>query len=142
MAETVLGFDFGRRRIGVAVGETLTGSARALATLPVHGGTPPWNRLESLVAEWRPARLVIGIPLHLDGGESALADAARHFAAELERRTGRAVSLWNEALSTEAAKASLNERSRKARGRRDRELLDAEAARTILAGWLNESRDG
>jgi putative pre-16S rRNA nuclease len=141
VAETVLGFDFGRRRIGVAVGETLTGSARPLKTVQVRHGTPPWSELELLVSDWRPARLVIGIPLHFDGGESATAAAAREFAAELERRTGKPVTLWNEALSTEEARMNLDERRNGKTRPGDRDLLNAEAARTILAGWLDENRN-
>lgn len=141
MAATVLGFDFGRRYIGIAVGQTLTGSSRALKTLPVPAeGALPWRDIETLCEEWQPSRLVVGLPCHLDGSEGALAKAARDFASELERRTRCAVSLWNEALSTEAAREALAEDRRHGNARRGgKARLNAEAARTILAGWLEQA---
>ena len=138
-----MGFDFGRRRIGIAVGETLTGSARPLATLRVSAhGVPPWDELEALVATWRPARLVVGLPCHLDGREAPLAVAAREFAEQLGRRTNCRASLWNEALSTEAARASLATGRQSGARRTDRDRLNAEAAREILSGWLAEPEHG
>lgn len=138
MAGTVIGFDFGKRRIGVAVGDTLTRAARALKTVRMHDGEPPWKELAALVADWRPARLVIGIPYRLDGSEGPLAGAARSFAAELSRRTGCSISFCNEALSTEAARSGLREDGRSTA---DRDRINAEAARVILESWLRERRD-
>lgn len=142
MAETILGFDYGRRRIGVAVGETLTGAARALTTVTVaRSGEIPWREIETIVADWQSSRLVVGLPRHLDGREAPLAAAARAFAAELGRRTNVPVSLWNEALSTEAARETLARKRRTGHRRGGRDLLNAEAAREILAGWLGERQN-
>lgn len=142
MAETTLGFDFGRRRIGVAVGETLTGAARALTTVAVaRSGEIPWGEIETLVADWRPARLVVGLPRHLDGTEAPFAAAVRAFAAELQRRTNVPTRLWNEALTTEAARRAVAGGRRAGRRRGGRDRLNAEAAREILAGWLGEARN-
>jgi putative Holliday junction resolvase len=141
--ETVLGFDFGTRRIGVALGETVTGSARALMALPARAGTPPWSDIARLIAEWRPARLVVGLPHHLDGREAPLAARARAFAAELGQRSGLPLAFWDEALSTEAARESLAEKrrsgARQGRDNRWRDELNAAAAREILQGWLAEN---
>lgn len=139
MAETILGFDYGRRRIGVAVGETLAHSTRPLTALHARrDGGAPWEQIETLVAQWRPARIVVGLPRHLDGREAPLAAEVRNFAAELTRRTGCPVEFGDEALSTEAARARL---AGSRRGRRDqaRDRLNAEAAREILAAWLEEA---
>lgn len=138
MAATVLGFDYGQRYIGVAVGQTLTGSSRALKSFVVAAdGTLPWERIEAICREWLPARAIVGLPCHLDGSEGDLAREARAFAVELGRRTGLPVSLWNEALSTEAARKALaEERSYNNTRRIDKARLNAEAARTILEGWL------
>lgn len=138
MAATVLGFDYGHRYIGVAVGQTLTGSSRALKSFVVAAdGTLPWEQIEDICREWLPARVVVGLPCHLDGSEGALAREARAFAGELGRRTELPVSLWNEALSTEAARKALaEERSSNNTRRIDKARLNAEAARTILEGWL------
>ncbi|MGH8128082.1 MAG: Holliday junction resolvase RuvX [Gammaproteobacteria bacterium] len=145
MAGTVLGFDYGRRYIGIAVGQTLTGSSNALKSLIVPAsGRLPWSEIEALCTEWNPGHLVVGLPCHLDGNESNLAREARGFAKRLERRLQRPVSLWNEALSTEAAREALaNERHNNAHQKRpDRARLNAEAARTILEGWLTATDRG
>jgi len=142
MAETFLGFDYGKRRIGVAVGESLTRSARALQTIEVpRGSAIPWARIERLVTEWKPAGVVVGVPHHLDGTEAALGEAARAFAGEVTRRTGRTAHLWNEALSTEAAREAVAESRRRGSRRGGRDRLNAEAARAILEGWLREASD-
>lgn len=140
MEETVLAFDFGTQRIGVAVGETVTGSARPLTALH-HGAEPPWREIEELVATWRPARLVVGLPRRLDGSEPPLAARVRAFAAELGRRNNLPVVLWNEALSTEAARETLAERRRAGARRAGRDQLNAQAACEILQGWLTENAD-
>jgi putative holliday junction resolvase len=141
MAGTVLGFDYGQRYIGVAVGQTLTGSSRALKSVIIPSGADfPWDEIEALCREWQPTRMIVGLPCHLDGSEGTLAKAARRFAEELGHRTQRPVTLWNEALSTEAAREALAEERRRSRiRRRGRKGLNAEAARTILEGWLVEA---
>jgi putative Holliday junction resolvase len=141
MTATVLGFDYGQRFIGIAVGQTLTGSCRALKSIIVPtGGELPWKEIEALCAEWQPARVIVGLPCHLDGSEGELAKAARSFADQLGHRTHCPVTLWNEALSTEAAREALAEERRRGNARRGgRSRLNAEAARTILEGWLEQA---
>lgn len=78
-ADCALGFDYGTRLIGVAVGSRLGSGARALTTI----GNGDWSSLDAVVAEWRPARLVVGLPLALDGGEQPMSRAAREFARML-----------------------------------------------------------
>ncbi|HHH46165.1 MAG TPA: Holliday junction resolvase RuvX [Thiotrichales bacterium] len=125
---TLLGFDFGERRIGVATGQTVTRTASALTTLHWGPEAPlPWDRLSALVAEWRPDGLVVGLPLHLDGAESDMAARVRRFARQLEGRFGLPVYLVDERLSSWQAEAM---------GRRG-EAVDAEAARIILQDWLD-----
>jgi putative Holliday junction resolvase len=137
MQGTVLGFDFGKRRIGVAVGQTVTGSARALTCLHCKvAGEAPWPAIQALIEEWRPVQLVVGLPAHLDGSDSTLGAAARAFAEELARRTTLAVDLWGEALSTEAAREALAEQRRQGAPPADRDRLNAQAAAEILGGWL------
>lgn len=138
---TILGFDYGRRRIGVAVGQTITGSARALTCLRCTDAAaePPWPAIAALVGEWRPVRLVVGLPEHLDGRAATFGDAARHFADELGRRTALSVELWGEALSTEAARNALAEQRRQGGRPADRDRLNAQAACEILRGWLMDN---
>ncbi len=129
------GFDFGRRRIGLALGEFLTGTTRGLATLPARAGVPDWNRLDQLLREWQPGALVVGLPLLADGGEGDLATAARRFGRRLAARYRLPVHFVDERLSSHAAEARL-----RARGRRYQAgHIDREAARIILETWLQEA---
>ena len=132
-AETLLGFDYGSKRIGVAVGQRLTGTATALTTLPARDGQPDWDALGRLIDEWRPAALVVGLPLRLDGSESGTSEAARRFARRLEGRYHLPVHLMEEALSSVAAEEVLAQGGGKTAGG-----LDAQAARIILQNWLDE----
>ncbi|NNC55263.1 MAG: Holliday junction resolvase RuvX, partial [Pseudomonadales bacterium] len=83
-----LGFDYGARQIGVAVGQSATGSARPLCILPAREGQPDWTQLAALLQEWQPQALVVGLPLHMDGSEGESAARARKFAARLHGRFG------------------------------------------------------
>ena len=135
--EVVLAFDYGARRIGVAVGQTTTGSASPVGVVAVRG-TPDWTALERWVREWSPARLLVGVPYNMDGTETVLTATCRAFAAELARRFGLPVECVDERLTSAAATADLREARRSgARTRRvRREDIDAHAARLILETWL------
>jgi putative Holliday junction resolvase len=134
----VLGFDFGLRRIGVAVGQRITASASALATLPARDGEPDWTALAALVAEWRPGELVVGVPYNADGSPHDLTRAARAFAEALGARTGLAVHTVDERLSSSEALGVLREQRAAGRRRIAREDVDAAAACVILESWLNQ----
>jgi putative Holliday junction resolvase len=134
-----LAFDYGARRIGVAVGDDLTRSARPLPVI-ANAAQPDWRAIERVVQEWRPAACVIGLPLDQDGHEQPISAQARAFAAALHRRFGLPVHLCDERLSSRAADAQL--RAARADGRLKRRLKrgdrDGMAARVILEQWLNE----
>jgi putative holliday junction resolvase len=136
----VLAFDYGTRRIGVAVGQTTTGSASPAGTIPVRGA-PDWAALERCLREWTPGRLLVGLPYNMDGTETLLTGTCRAFAAELGRRSGLPVEFVDERLTSAAATADLREARRSgARSRRvRREDIDAHAARLMLESWLRES---
>lgn len=127
----LLGFDYGTRRIGVAVGETVTRRARPLGLVPVHRNRPDWALVSRLIDEWRPGRLVVGLPLTLDGEEQPASDGARRFGRQLEGRYGLPVELVDERLTTRVACQELTEAGRW------REPVDPVAAQLILEGWLN-----
>ena len=88
-SETLLGFDFGTKSIGVAVGQQLTGTARALAALKAQDGIPDWNLIGKLLKEWQPDYVVVGLPLNMDGTEQPLTDRARKFANRIHGRFAR-----------------------------------------------------
>ena len=139
---TVLGFDVGMRRIGVAVGNAMTGNARALAVIDVHAAGPDWAHFERLLREWRPDGLVVGDPMTLDGGDQPIRKAARAFAGELRQRTGLPVAMIDERNSSqEAARRFAAARAEGRRRRRDAEVLDAVAAAVIVERWLSSPRD-
>ncbi len=132
---TCLGFDYGLRRIGVAVGETLTGSARPLQTVAARDGEPDWDALGGLIRSWEPDALVVGVPLHLDGARQPMTDAAQRFARRLEGRYRLPVHRVDERLSSDEARRVLAERG--VTGRAARGRLDPVAAQIILETWLN-----
>ena len=139
---TVLGFDVGMRRIGVAVGNALTGNASAVAVVDVHAGGPDWDRIERLRREWRPDGLVVGDPMQLDGGDQPIRKAAQAFARELRKRTQLPVVMVDERNSSqEAARRFAEERADGKRKRRDADLLDAVAAAVIVDRWLAAPAD-
>jgi putative Holliday junction resolvase len=132
-----LGFDVGSKLIGVAVGNTLTASARALAVLAVRDGEPDWPALDALRGEWLPDALVVGLPLTLEGGEQPASHRARRFAAALQRRYAVPVALVDERHSSrEAAHRFATARAAGLKRRRDAAAIDAEAAAVILERWL------
>jgi putative Holliday junction resolvase len=134
---TVLGFDVGARRIGVAVGSAFGSGARALAVIDVHGHGPDWTSIDRLRKEWRPDGLIVGDPLTLDGGDQPARVRAHAFARELATRYQLPVVLVDErASSLEAAQRFANERAEGRKRRRDAEALDAVAAAVIVERWL------
>lgn len=137
---TVLGFDYGRARIGVAVGQELTGQARPLATLPARGRHADWPGIARLLAEWQPELLVVGVPRHADGSASAATDAALAFARELDRRSGLAVATTDERLSSHEAEQQL--RAEGIDPRRAKAQVDQRAAALILQTWFSEQTNG
>jgi putative Holliday junction resolvase len=129
----ILAFDYGTRLIGIAIGQRLTGHARALASV----ANGDWARLDALVADWQPECFVVGLPLALDGGEQPMTRAAREFARALEHRYARTAHLVDERhSSTEAARRFAQRRARGEARRKDAAEIDAIAAQIILESWL------
>jgi putative Holliday junction resolvase len=132
MPETLLGFDFGTKRIGVAVGQSLTGTAAPLTTLATINGKPDWEAIGALVADWKPAAFVLGFPVDLDGSENDIADRVKKFARQLHGRYHLPVHLIDETLSSIEAERHSGPKAR-SEGRND-----AIAAAIILETWLNQ----
>ena len=139
---TVLGFDVGARRIGVAVGSAFGHGARALAVVDVHVQGPDWPAIDRLQREWRPDGCVVGDPLTLDGGDQPIRGVAHAFAAHLRARYALPVALVDERSSSiEAAQRFAADRSQGRRKRRDAAALDAVAAAVIVERWLAAPQD-
>lgn len=136
---TVLAFDYGRRRIGVAVGNLVINSATPLTTLQNTADGPDWSAIEQLYSDWEPDLLIIGLPLMLDGSPSANTPQVREFASALGKRFAAPQVLVDEKLSSAEAKEQLKA-SRQAGMRRRTRTGDVDkfAAQVILRTWLNE----
>lgn len=105
----VLAFDFGTSSIGVAIGQTITGTASPLAALPAKQGIPDWQTVESLLGEWQPNAIVVGLPLNMDGSEQDITVRSRKFANRMRNLSRKPVYQFDERLSTVEAKARLFE---------------------------------
>lgn len=137
-AGTFLGFDYGKKHTGVAVGSRHSGVAQPLALLTARGKQPDWESIGRLIEEWRPEALVVGLPLDMDGGENAMTRAARAFGAGLKARYNLPVHMVDERLSSRVATDMLLEAGVPLK--RHKHQLDKRAAQTILQAFLNESR--
>jgi putative holliday junction resolvase len=140
---TVLGFDVGSRRIGVAVGSAFGHGARALAVIDVHGEQIDWQGVDRLQKEWRPDGMIVGDPMTLEGGDQPARVRAHAFARELVARYRLPVVLVDErASSIEAAQRFAIDRAEGRRKRRDAAALDAVAAAIIVERWLASPDEG
>jgi putative Holliday junction resolvase len=137
----ILGFDFGMRRIGVAIGQTATHTASALETVR-HGTSPDWQAIDRLVGEWKPVLLLVGLPLGKEGEETDMSRAAQRFGAALRNRYLLDVAFADERLSSYAAASRFVELRASGKLRqKDAKQLDAAAARLILENWLQALHD-
>ncbi len=129
-----MGFDFGDRSIGVAIGQSITGNARPLKALKAKNGQPDWSIVEKLIQEWKPDALIVGCPLNMDGSEQELTLRARKFGKRLQGRFGIAVEMVDERLTTVEAKARLFEEG----GYRalQKDAVDNISATIILESWF------
>ena len=133
---TLLAFDYGKRRIGVAVGQTLTGTANALAVVKVSDH-PDWQAIAALVKQWKPAAMIVGLPLADDGSDTAISLEAREFGRYLERTYNTEVLYEDERLTSVGADERFaSARSKGSMRRKDAALKDAMAAQIILENWL------
>ena len=125
----MLGFDYGKQRIGIAVGQSITKTATALCTTNSRNGKPDWDRISDLVDHWQPDALVVGLPLHDDGSDSDISKAVRKFIRQLDQHFGLPIHTMDERLSSHAAKQHIKNSASK-------QGVDAVAAMIILQDWL------
>jgi putative Holliday junction resolvase len=139
--QLVMAFDFGRRRIGAACGDTLSRTASPLTGIANTATGPRWDIVDSLIRDWQPALLVVGLPYNADGSESGMSQTVRGFANELGQRYALPVRLIDERYSSLEAETRL--KSERESGLRKRRVakadVDAAAACVILERWLVES---
>ena len=129
---SLLGFDFGSHKIGIAVGQTVTATASPLTTLSYIKQKPDWNGIEKLISEWKPDTIIVGLPYQMDDKEAELAVRAKKFARQLQGRFKIPVEMIDERLTSKEASNRLGKKAAK-----DATLVDSMAAKLILETWLN-----
>ena len=122
-----MGFDFGMKRIGVAVGQKVTQTASGLTVVQACDGIPRWEYLDKIVLDWQPEKFIVGLPLNMDGSKSEMSQKAHKFSRRLSSRYNIQSEMFDERLT-----------SFEARGHEEKTHIDAIAARLILESWLRE----
>lgn len=139
----LMGFDYGIQRTGIAIGNQLTGIATPHTTLTSKQGQPDWDSISRLIKEWRPQKLIVGLPLYLDQTESDLTKAARRFANRLHGRYSLPVETIQEQLSSREAEQRLKQARQQGRKKKiQKSDIDQLAAAIILESWLAENPAG
>ena len=138
----VLGFDYGKKRIGIATGQTITHAATPCKTIHQIDGNPDWPAIEAEIRQWKPQALIVGMPYHTDGSENKMTTAVRQFCDELENRFKLPVIEVNEALSSQQAEQMLKENIKI--NKQNKHEIDRIAAAIIVQDWLDQhmSMDG
>ncbi|WP_373820184.1 Holliday junction resolvase RuvX [Glaesserella sp.] len=137
MSLTVLAFDFGTNSIGCAVGQSITGTAQGLAAFKAQDGIPNWEKIAQVIAEWQPDKLIVGLPLNMDGTEQLLTQRAKKFANRLNGRFNLPVELQDERLTTVAARAEIFSRGGYKALKKDK--VDSISACLILESWFESN---
>lgn len=143
MNRRIIGFDFGLKRIGVATGNEVTATAQSLQPIQTKNCEPIWSQIHSVIVEWKPTLLLVGLPLNMDGTEGKICRQARHFAGQLQSRFDLPVSMVDERLSSNEADHLLTESASpgKSRTRQREKNRDSLAAELIIRTYLNDNRD-
>lgn len=138
-SRNLLGFDYGEKTVGVAVGNTGTRQAHPLLNVRVIRGQPEWQKITGLIDEWQPVAIVVGLPLNMDGSENAITRQARKFGNRLNGRYNLPVHMVDERLTTRDARTELYNAG--VTEKRHKPVLDKLAAQSILQTYLNERSD-
>jgi putative Holliday junction resolvase len=134
LPQTVIGFDYGSRRIGVAVGQGITGQSNPIVTLVRQKDHPDWSAINQLMEEWQPQAIVVGMPLNKDGTAHHLTKAVQRFGNQLHERYNLPVHMIDERLSSHEAKKMLSKRQSSS----DKGAIDKYAAKLILDSWFQQ----
>ena len=134
--ETVLAFDFGLKQIGIAFGQTITNQSTGIKIIKAKNGVPNWDEIKTIVEEWNPKTLIVGLPVNMDNSESEMSSLARTFAKDLKDRIHNSVKLMDERLSSREAKNEAKEFSKNF----DTTKADHIAAAFILQSYLNDPK--
>ena len=136
-ASTYIAFDFGTKNIGIAVGQSVTRTATELPTIKAKEGIPDWSEIESLIKQWQPKTVIVGLPLNMDGSEQELTRRARKFGNRIHGRFAVPVEFMDERLSTREAKEEAYQQGHQ--GHYKASPVDSIAARIILESWWSSN---
>jgi putative pre-16S rRNA nuclease len=143
MHDTILAFDFGRRRIGIAVGQQVTGSANPVGVVSNGESGPDWRKISRILDDWQPARLIVGMPANVDDSRADIASLVEDFVNDLGRFDRPVHTVDERYTSLEAEEMLRSERAAGLRGRIRKEMIDSIAAVLIAERWLRqETRSG
>lgn len=132
MTNVYIGFDYGKRYIGVAVGNDTTNHAEGIGVVLANKGVPTWDNIDVMLSKWRPKALIVGWPLNMDGSEQNLSKAVKVFERNLKERYKLDVYLVDERLTSYEAKKQLGKKEQ------DKTLVDSTSAKIVLEQWLLE----
>ncbi|MGY8791674.1 MAG: Holliday junction resolvase RuvX [Pseudomonadales bacterium] len=137
---TLLCFDFGTKKIGAAVGQTVTFTASALPIIRAENGEPDWQSLDQLVSQWKPGAILVGMPYNMDGSENEMTSKTQSFIKKLIKRFDLPCHTIDERLSTREAK-EISRENAEASGKKfnDRNEVDSFAAQLLLESWLEQN---
>lgn len=136
---SLLAFDFGLKKIGVAYGQTLTNNAKGIAIIKAVDGVPQWSEISAVIEKWEPNIVLVGLPLNMDDSESELSGRSRKFARRLVGRFNVEVQMVDERLTSQEAKSFVRDQAENQKGRiHDLTKIDHIAASLILQSWLND----
>ncbi len=140
--QTAMAFDYGTKKIGIAVGQGITQTASPLTVVPAKDGIPNWETIEKIVNEWKPEIFVVGMPYNMDGSLNEMSTKAQKFLQRLEGRFNIPAYSMDERLSSREAK-DIHKTMADAHGKRsnDRDVIDALAAQLILENWFASNQD-
>lgn len=131
---TVLGFDFGTKRIGIAIGQELTATATGIETISCKNNKPNWQEIDKIIEQWQPSALVVGIPVHMDNTEHDMTVRAQKFCRQLQARYQLTVYQVDERLSSYEAETELKQQS----NTYNKQSVDSLSAQIILQSWLTK----
>lgn len=134
--QTVMGFDFGTQKMGMATGNSLTGTGQPLALFAMRDGIPDWDKLQQIIAQWQPDLCVVGLPLNMDDSESELSARARKFARRLKHRINKPVWMLDERLTSREARHTLL--GYQQQGHSKNTSADSLVAVMLLESWFRQ----
>lgn len=135
----IMAFDYGTKNIGIAVGQTLTYNAQPIYVSKSKYGIPDWKNIEYIYDEWRPIKLIVGLPLKINGNEQLITILSRNFAAQLQKKFKIAVEMYDERFSTIEARSKILINYKNNLQKKHPCQINSIAAAIILKSWLNQT---